>query len=323
MKIPSWLLLLLLATVLFLTGCGNTSTAEEYVGEVDGIKITRSEYHERCVLLQSTYKIQQEVYTGTTVEELSADVLKELEDGAFDDMVYQKLLLREAENRKIKVTEEEVAQAIDEFKLDQLQGNEENYSSFLEQTGLDDEKFKQEMKMELIISRVRDDITANISVTEEEAQAYYDENSSLYTQPAGIQISHILVDSEEQANQILDKLNSGEDFPRLAREFSQCGSASEGGDLGIVNEATTFVPEFLSAALALETGEITKKPVKSDFGYHIIKAGERKEESIQEFASVKNSILIQLQQQKETGAFNDFVEELKHTADIKDYRDSE
>ncbi len=316
------ILLLALAVILFLAGCGSNPSADEYVGEVNGEKITKTEYQERFALLQASYKMQQEVYTGVTVDELTDDVLQELETQAFDDMVYQKLLMKEADNQGLEVSEEELDTAINDFKESQLQNSEDAYTEFLTQVGLDEEKFREEMKMELIISKIQEEVAAEVSISEEEIKAYYEENAEMYKQAAGIQIYHILVDEEELANQILDQLNTGADFSELAMEYSTCGSASSGGDLGIVNENTTFVQEFLDAALKLEPGQMTEEPVKSKFGYHIIKAGDRQEESIIDFESVRNSIMLQLQQEKETKIFNDFVEGLKSNADIKDYRDT-
>ncbi len=316
------ILLLALAVVLFLAGCGSTPSADEYAGEVNGEKITKTEYQERFALLQASYKMRQEAYSGVTVDEITDDVLQELETQAFDDMVYQKLLMKEAEDRGIEVSDEELDIAINDFKESQLQNSEDAYAEFLAQVGMDEEKFREEMKMELIISKIQDEVTAEVSISEEEIKAFYEENLEMYKQPAGIQIYHILVDDEELANQILDKLNSGADFSELAKEYSTCGSAASGGDLGIVNETTSFVQEFLDAALKLEPGQITEEPVKTEFGYHIIKAGDRQEESISDFESVKNSIMLQLQQEKEIRTFNDFVEGLNNKADIKDYRDT-
>ncbi|KUG04728.1 foldase protein prsa precursor [hydrocarbon metagenome] len=315
------ILLLVMVAVLFLAGCSNTPSAEEYAGDVNGVKITQAEYQQRYELLQASYKMQQESYSGVVVEEIPADVLKDLETRAFDDIVYQKLLITEAQGRGIEVIDEELDHAINEFKDIQLQGDAASYTKFLQKTGLDEEKFRFEMKMELLISKLQDEVAANVTVSEEEVTTYYEENKSMYTQAAGIRIYHILVDNEELALEILGKLNSGSDFSQLAQEYSTCSSASQGGDLGIVNETTSLVPEFLTAALKLEPGQITQEPVKTEFGYHIIKAGDRQEESIQDFASVKNSILLQLQQEKELTTFNDFVEGLKNEADITDYRD--
>jgi parvulin-like peptidyl-prolyl isomerase len=297
------LFLFMISACFMLYGCSNSSSStEEYVGEVNGIKITQAEYDERYVLMQNSYKIQQ-AYSGTEVEELPAEVLENIQAQTFDDLVYQKLLLKEAEDRDIEVKDDELDAAINDYKNNQLQGSESKYQEFLEQIGLNDETFRREMKMELLVSKIQQELTADVKAGEEEAKAFYDENLEMFKQPAGIQISHILVNTEEEAGQILKQLKAGEEFAQLAREFSQCGSSSQGGDLGTVNEDSALVPEFLTAALKLEPGQMTEKPVKTEFGYHIIKAGERKEASTQDFESVKNSILIQLGQQKKIQTF--------------------
>lgn len=318
----SFILFLFILSACFMFGCNNSSSStEEYVGEVNGIKITQTEYDERYAIMQNSYKMQQ-AYSGTEVEELPLEVLENLKTKAFDDLVYQKLLLKEAEDRGIEVKEDELLDAINDYKASQLEGSEDNYQEFLKQTGLNEESFKNEMNIELLVSKLQQELTAKVTVGAEEVKAYYDENLEMFKKPAGIQISHILVDSEEEAGQILKKLKAGEDFAALAQEHSKCASASQGGDLGVVNQDTSFVPEFLTAALKLGPGQMTESAVKTEFGYHIIKAGERQEASTEDFDSVKNSILIQLQQQKKIQTFNDFLEDLKNKADIKDYQDS-
>lgn len=245
--------------------------------------------------------------------------MKQLQDRAFEDMVYQKLLFTEAKDRGIEVSKEEVDQAVAEFKELQTQAGE--YDNFLKLTGLTEEKLWKEMEMDQYITKLQAEITADVKVTDEDARAYYDENKELYKVPAGIQISHILVDSEEKATQLIADIKAGADFATVAKENStDTVSAANGGDLGIVNEEMGFVQEFQDAAFKLEPGQMTDTPVKSEFGYHIIKAGERKEESIPSFEEVQNNILLSLQQQKEGTVFNDYIEDLYNKADIKDNR---
>jgi parvulin-like peptidyl-prolyl isomerase len=85
----------------------------------------------------------------------------------------------------------------------------------------------------------------------------------MFKQPAGIQISHILVNTEEEAGQILKKLKAGEDFASWAGNSPNV-KFQQGGDLGTVNEDSSLVPEFLTAALKLEPGQMTEKPVKTN-----------------------------------------------------------
>jgi len=317
-------LVLILFIGIWMVGCTGTEDAD-IIGEVNGMKISRAEYEQRCSLLQASYEMQQRAAEGLSEDEeieIPEDVAAQLQDRAFDDMVYLKLMVKEAEDKGIEVNKEELDEAVNEFKQMQSRMGEDGYEKFLNQTGLDEEELRNEMKMDQIISKIQAEVTADVKVSEEEIRNYYDENIETFKQPAGIRIYHILVDSEELANDLLEKLNGGEDFSQLAMENSTCGSAPNGGDLGIVNETTNFVQEFKDAALKLEPGEITQTPVKTKFGYHIIKAGDRQEESIKAFEDVKNSLMLQLQQEKENQTFTDFIEGLHTQADVSDYRDN-
>lgn len=119
-------------------------------------------------------------------------------------------------------------------------------------------------------------------VSDSEIEKYYDDKIV-----GNIEASHILITADyeddateeekteaekkalEQAKEIIAKLNNGEDFATLAKEYSKDGSASNGGALGEFNRGD-MVDEFFEAALALNVGEYSKEPVKSEYGYHII-----------------------------------------------------
>lgn len=111
---------------------------------------------------------------------------------------------------------------------------------------------------------------------EEAIESFYGWNLSDFRSVIHVQLLQQKL-AEQEAEVVLARVEAGEDFAELAREFSSDGSASEGGDLGFVTDETQFVPEFLDAALALEPGEVSGL-VESQYGYHIIKATERDEE---------------------------------------------
>ncbi|NWF95078.1 MAG: peptidyl-prolyl cis-trans isomerase [Candidatus Thorarchaeota archaeon] len=88
--------------------------------------------------------------------------------------------------------------------------------------------------------------------------------------PGEARASHILVEKHSQALDIIRKLQAGDDFAELARQFSSCPSKKKGGDLGWFGKGR-MVPEFEKATFALSVGQITTEPVKTKFGYHVIK----------------------------------------------------
>ena len=104
---------------------------------------------------------------------------------------------------------------------------------------------------------------------------------------------HILVKDEKTANDILARLNKGEDFAKLAKEFSIDPSKDNGGDLGYFVKGM-MVKEFGDAAFSMKKGEISKAPVKTQFGYHILKIEDRRMQQKPDFAKVKDQVRGQL-----------------------------
>ena len=125
-------------------------------------------------------------------------------------------------------------------------------------------------------------IQQRMNITQQDIQRYYEDNKQNYSTPERLQASHILLKTEgkddaavrKQAEELLAKLKGGADFAALAKKMSEDEvSAQKGGDLGAF-EAGAMVPEFEKAAAALKPGELSEL-VKSQFGYHIIKGGEK------------------------------------------------
>jgi peptidyl-prolyl cis-trans isomerase C len=126
-------------------------------------------------------------------------------------------------------------------------------------------------------------------VTEEAMKALYSDTvKSLKPEPE-IRARHILVETEDQAKAAIKRLKAGEDFAKLATELSKDpGSGQQGGDLGFFTKER-MVPEFANAAFALEIGKVSD-PVKSQFGYHVIKVEEKREKPVPTFDEVKDQI---------------------------------
>ncbi len=125
-------------------------------------------------------------------------------------------------------------------------------------------------------------------VTEEQIKAAYDAEAAKVAQTERIRARHILLGSEKEALDILGRLAKAEKFEELAKKYSLDGSKDYGGDLGYFT-APEMVAEFSKAAFALKAGE-TSKPVKTDFGWHIIRLEDRKMGAAQPYDQVKSAI---------------------------------
>ena len=130
--------------------------------------------------------------------------------------------------------------------------------------------------------------TLRPQVTEEQIKAVYDQEAAKVAQTERVRARHILVGTEKEAQDSLARLSKGEKFENLAKQYSLDGSKDYGGDLGYFT-APEMVPEFSKAAFSLKTGE-TSQPVKTDFGWHIIRVEDRKLGAAQPYDQVKSAI---------------------------------
>ncbi len=204
--------------------------------------------------------------------------------------------------------------------LDEVVKKEILYQQALKE-GLDkDPQFAKKVenfrKLTLISSLLEKEIMAKAKVSESDAKDYYTKHKQDFAATSQIRASHILVKTEAEANKVLARLQKGEKFETVAKEVSlDKPSAANGGDVGYFSRGQ-MVPEFERGAAALKVGEISK-PVKTSFGYHIIKVTDRKTGPIVEFEKVKDVIMQRLSAEKQKEAFDNYVTELKKTYQVE------
>lgn len=198
-----------------------------------------------------------------------------------------------------------------------------------------DERYKKAMasfEERLLATLAQEKLFASASITptEEEAKAYYDEHKEIFQVPASIRASHILIRADKnmpdkdqkaaakRASEILSDIQSKKiTFEDAAKEYSaDPGSRTRGGDLGFFTKGQ-MVPEFEKAAFALKKGEMTRKPIKSEFGYHIIKLTDTREANIRSFEEVKTDIINDLAYQKQFQIVSDARADLRVKYGVK------
>jgi peptidyl-prolyl cis-trans isomerase C len=139
------------------------------------------------------------------------------------------------------------------------------------------------------------DAKINGAVTDAEAKKIYDEKIGELKPEQEVHARHILVTTEAEAKEVAERLKKGEDFAAIAKEKSKDTNA-EGGDLGFFTRGQMLKP-FEDAAFALDVGQISE-PVQTQFGWHIIKVEEKRDQPLPTFDQVKEAIIAQLVQQK-------------------------
>lgn len=138
------------------------------------------------------------------------------------------------------------------------------------------------------------------AVTEEALRARYDRDIAGKPGEPEVHARHILVATEAEARQIIEELRKGGDFAAIAKARSKDPGAAQGGDLGFFKEGD-MVPEFAAAAFALQPGQISEKPVKTQFGWHVIKVEERRNAPAPTFEEARDDLrqaVIQEEMQK-------------------------
>ncbi|MFA7215212.1 MAG: peptidylprolyl isomerase, partial [Bacillota bacterium] len=194
-------------------------------------------------------------------------------------------------------------------------GGLEAFEQIIGMYGHSIEGMKEDIGMNLSIKAL---LKPRISVTAEEMKEYFEQNKESFVVKEQIKASHILTETKEAAVEVKEKLSAGEDFAELAREYSTDESNKDsGGDLGIVKRGE-MVEEFEEAAFALEAGSISE-PVKTNFGYHIIKVDEKKEAQEANYEKSKEEIEEILFDGKVQTEFNTWYKEKLDEYEIENF----
>ncbi|APF23555.1 peptidylprolyl isomerase [Clostridium butyricum] len=297
-------------------------------------KITKADMDEE--MKATIDQLKQQYGDDYANNEKIKDQLKQMKVQYLNAMVNEKLMLKNAESVGVTPTDDELNEYADKQieQLKQAYPDDAQLQQVLEANGFTEDSYKDYAKKQYKLQKVQEAITADVEVTDDDAKAYYDENKdSQYTVGAGANAAHILIAEKgsdgnidfdaslAKANEVKAKLDAGADFAQLASEYGTDGTKDKGGDLGFVayNQAN-YDQDFLAGFKQLSEGQISD-PIKSQFGYHIIKATGIKDEVVTPFDDVKEQIKSQLLQQQQSKAFNDKISEWKDAAKVKTYED--
>lgn len=197
-----------------------------------------------------------------------------------------------------KIVEEAVNQEL--FYLDGIDKKVEESDLFKAEI----ERLRKNIIKGLSINNVME----QIKVTDDELKKEYEANKEVYKVPEQVQAAHILVDTEALVKRAQEMLNEKE-FAEVAKEMSKCPSKQNGGDLGMFGRGQ-MVPEFEEAAFSMKEGEVSD-PVKTQFGFHLIKLIKKQEAREKSFDEAKAELNQKMLVSKQQGAYAKHLDELK------------
>lgn len=306
----TFLLMLVLVIVLATTAC-NKNDAEAEVLE-EGVKakvndkvITEDEYNKSVDYYKNMVEQQMGVGTWEKVRTGGQTWKSYYEDKILNEMIVNMLLLDAAQKENTAVSEEEIAAEIDNYKV--YFNSDEEYLQFLTDNNLSEDFLREEIKEYLLINNYAVSKIEGLKPTDEELNTLFND----LKMNEKVRASHILVDTEDEAKAVIDRINKGENFEDLAKELSKdTGNKDNGGDLDYF-AYTDMVQPFSDAAFAMEIGELSA-PVKTDYGYHVIKVTDK---------TVDNAITVETEKTVLTEYYKSFkyeelLDKLKSEAKI-------
>jgi peptidyl-prolyl cis-trans isomerase C len=176
----------------------------------------------------------------------------------------------------------------------------------------------EQARLSVLVAAVFEDYVEKEGVAEADLKAAYETVKSQYTGKE-YHVEHILVEKESDAKAIIAQLKAGGNFEDIAKAKSiDPGSAKNGGDLGWVSDKA-LVPEFSKAMVQLKNGQITDKPVKSQFGYHIIKVVDTRDVKAPSYEEMKDQLkqMIMADQNWQKAKFSEMMQKLRAKAKIQ------
>lgn len=329
-------------TMFLCTGCSLFGTNKALI-TVNGQSITQKDYDE-LFNIQNTSKVDPEKNKGLYL------IMKH---NVVSELVIKQLIKEEVANHKIKVTDEEVLNALNNAYAQV--GGKEQFEKFLKNVyGINEDAFKKTLKEEIQIGKLIDKIAPMTKTSDGEAKSFYEKNKQqLFNRPRMVRASHILImanrddlikeikkqyknisdadaqvkadakiaERKQKAEDILkEAISNPNNFDKLATQYSEdLQSAKKGGDLDFFTYDDMTKP-FADASFACKPSMVYDKVIKTDYGFHIIKVTDRKEAGMVPFDEIKEEIKTKLTQEKRNKAFQEYINSKQSKATIK-YKD--
>ena len=260
------------------------------VATVNGDPITLAEYQER--LARSGFKSDKEL-------------TPEVQEEFLNSLIERKMLLREAQRRRIKISLPDINKRIESLRADQGKGIKE----VLAGQGIDFEKWKNDVWEDLMIERLlARDVNRKTAVSASDIRRYYQEHQQDFERPEQARVRQIVVTTEADAIAVLELLQKSPDFAALAREKSTAPEAEQGGDLGYFSQGQ--MPAEFDVVFTLPRGGVSGV-VKSPYGFHIFKLENKRPAGRLSLDEAAPEIREKLLHEKQERRYQQWLKELR------------
>src|SRR3972149_3111892 len=257
---------------------------EGVIATVNGKKITQADLANRL-----------EAFRNTDAETLNT-IKQEILDQLITDILLEEFIDRQG----LVVASEEIEREVNQVRSN-ITGNQKDSGQSLEKVlasiGSNMSEFQRSIKHSLALEKYFDN-----KLDDKTLEKYFDGNKSLFNGES-VKVSHILIDTRnmktqeelshalEQIKSIKKEIDQGAAFDEMAKKYSNCPSAQNGGDLGFIQRKGNLARLFSDSAFSLRRGQVSE-PVQTEYGYHLIKVTEKKEGANVKFVDVKQKVRL-------------------------------
>ncbi len=267
-----------------------TETENDVIATVNGEKIIRKDFDRRM----------------NVIKRMNKDVTRSTQLQVVNQLTKKVLLKQFVEGQNIDVSVEEVQGELEKIKYflkSNPNSSEKSLEEILETQGSSISELKDEVRRTLVLSKYLDE-----RVSDDEKRSYFEENKNSFNDEK-VKASHVLIDTTKlktdaelekvklKIEEVKNEIDNGADFAEMAKKYSTCPSAENGGDIGFFQRKGSIVEEFAEVAFSMEVGEVSE-PVKTQFGYHIIKVTDKeegKDVSYEDVADMVDFVYMQIE----------------------------
>lgn len=317
-------ILALTASITLFAGSASAEIVEAIVARVGDRIITRSQYSER---LRNAYN---EIDRAATTEEDAEARKKRTREGLLDEMVEELVIKDRADRLNITVSDAELKDAVNRLKAQYGISSDEAFEASLKEAGLTKSQMEARLRETLLTNKVFGrELRSRAELTDKELKARYEREKEQYRLPERAEVREIVVTIPEgasglvavekkgMADELAEQARKGSDFAQLAAQFSDAVTKADGGLLGEIKKGE-LIAELDTAIFSANQGDIVG-PIKTPFGYHIIKIEKRMEAEIPGFEAVKEQLRKDASEETFQRDYKAYVENLRKEAYIQTF----